>query len=165
MTRRGERSLAHALLALLALPGVVAFGIPLAWLRPRSAGWRLAPEGAVLVVVGAAILLWCVRAFYVSGRGTLAPWAPPSHLVTEGLYRYSRNPMYVGVLCILAGWALGFRSPALGLYAAVIGVMFHLRILLHEEPFLARTHGAEWLAYAARTPRWLLLRRSANLVA
>ena len=47
--------------------------------------------------------------------------------------------MYVGVLLILCGWAIGLRSWALAVYAAGIAVAFHLRVLLHEEPFLART--------------------------
>jgi protein-S-isoprenylcysteine O-methyltransferase Ste14 len=48
------------------------------------------------------------------------------------------------------------------LYGAAIGVAFHLRVLFHEEPFLARTHGASWTAYAARVPRWARRRRAAE---
>jgi len=49
--------------------------------------------------VGAGVLLWCIRDFAVVGRCTLSPVAPPKHLVARGLYRYVRNPMYVGVIC------------------------------------------------------------------
>jgi protein-S-isoprenylcysteine O-methyltransferase Ste14 len=100
-------------------------------------------------------LLWCVRDFYVSGRGTLAPWDPPRRVVAVGLYRYSRNPMYVGVTLMLLGWATAFAVPGLFVYAAVVAVGFHLRVVLGEEPWLARTHGAEWDEYARRVPRWL----------
>jgi protein-S-isoprenylcysteine O-methyltransferase Ste14 len=72
----------------------------------------------------------------------------------RGLYRWSRNPMYVGVLCVVAGWAIGFRSIGLAVYGLALLVAFHLRVVTAEEPFLARTHGAEWEAYAARVPRW-----------
>ena len=96
-----------------------------------------------------------VREFYVAGRGTLAPWSPPRNLVTSGLHRDSRNPMYVGVLLILCGWAIGLWSWPLAIYAAGIAVVFHVRVLLHEEPFLARTHGDAWTAYRARVGRWL----------
>ena len=149
----------RALIALLALPGVVAFAVPLLLLRPDGAGWTLAAPGAILAAVGVVLLAWCVRKFYVAGSGTLAPWAPPKHLVVSGPYRYSRNPMYVAVLCIVAGWAAGFRSTAIGLYAFGLLIAFHLRILLHEEPFLARAHGEGWRAYAASVPRWFGLTR------
>ena len=102
-----------------------------------------------------AVLLLTVREFYVAGRGTLAPWSPPRTLVTSGLYRYTRNPMYVGVLLILCGWAIGFRSWPLAIYAAAVAIAVHLRVVLHEEPFLARTHGDAWTAYRARVGRWL----------
>jgi protein-S-isoprenylcysteine O-methyltransferase Ste14 len=101
------------------------------------------------------LLLWCVRDFYVAGRGTLAPWSPPRRLVTVGPYRLSRNPMYVAVLLILCGWALTFASPTFWFYMACVAVAFHLRVVFFEEPWLARTHGAAWLAYRNRVPRWL----------
>lgn len=149
-----SRLLPRALTAFLALPGVVAFAVPLLLLRPREAGWTIAAPGAIVVGAGTILLAWCVREFYVAGSGTLAPWAPPKHLVVSGPYRYSRNPMYVAVLCIVSGWALGYRSAAIGLYALGLLVAFQLRILWHEEPVLARTHGDQWRAYAARVPRW-----------
>lgn len=142
----------RALLAFLALPAIVAFLVP--WLLvPSAAHFRV---GALSVLaVGACLLLWCVRDFYVAGRGTLAPWAPPQHLVTVGLYRVSRNPMYVAVLIILVGWALGSRSIALWLYAAAVALAFHVRVVAYEEAWLTRTFGADWLAYRAHVPRWL----------
>jgi protein-S-isoprenylcysteine O-methyltransferase Ste14 len=143
----------RALLAFIALPGVVAFLIPL-WI---ASGSQPAPGIAAVIALGAglATLLWCVGSFYVSGKGTLAPWAPPRQLVTTGLYRFSRNPMYIGVLLVLAGWALLYQSSVLAWYAAAIAVAFHLRVILGEEPWLARTHGEAWSAYKRRVPRWL----------
>ena len=76
--------------------------------------------------------------------------------MTVGLYRYSRNPMYLAVATMLFGWALAFASSGLALYAVVICVAFHLRVVFGEEPWLARTHGAAWDEYRARVPRWLL---------
>ncbi len=142
-----------AFAAFLALPGVVAFGAPLLLLKPP--GRPLTAGGAILAAAGSLLLLWCVREFYVAGRGTLAPWSPPKHLVTTGPYRRSRNPMYVAVILILWGWAAGFQSRALASYALIVMIAFHLRVLLHEEPWLARTFGDEWARYKARVPRWL----------
>ena len=152
MNRPG-RSFLHALTAFLALPGMIAFVVPWLW-RPR--GTELNPAGFAALGVGVVLLLWCVRDFYVVGRGSLAPWAPPERLVVVGLYRYSRNPMYVAVLLILVGWAWIFESRTLWIYAACIAIAFHLRVVFGEEPWLARTHGEQWTAYVARVPRWLL---------
>lgn len=147
----------RALTAFIVLPGVIAFLVP--WvLRPR--GGPIHVVGIPVLVAGAFLLLWCVRDFYVSGRGSLAPWAPPKRLVRVGLYRVSRNPMYIAVLLVLAGWALVFQTRALWLYLAVMAVTFHLRVVMGEEPWLERTHGEEWRVYRARVPRWLWSRRS-----
>jgi protein-S-isoprenylcysteine O-methyltransferase Ste14 len=145
----------RALFAFLALPGIVAFAAPLLVFKRTwpPVGW--AWIGAVVLAVGFVLLAMTVRDFYVLGRGTLAPWSPPTRLVVAGLYRFSRNPMYVGVLCIVLGWAILFRSGSLAVYAAALAVVFHVRVVWGEEPWLARTHGAEWQAYAARVPRWM----------
>ncbi len=145
----------RAIIAFLALPTVVAFLIP--WLlRPRRAEFDAL--GFPVVGIGAVLLFWCVRDFYVAGRGTLAPWAPPKELVTVGLYRISRNPMYVAVWTIVLGFAIGYRSVALWIYVAVLVVAFHLRVIFFEEPWLARTFGSSWLAYRSDVPRWFGLR-------
>jgi protein-S-isoprenylcysteine O-methyltransferase Ste14 len=150
---RSDGIFLRALVAFLALPGIVAFAVPLLLLRPAGRT-RLEPDGALVLAIGCLVLLACVREFYVAGKGTLAPWAPPRHLVTSGLYRYSRNPMYVGVLLVVGGWALAFRSTSLAVYAITLVVAFHLRVVLGEEPWLARTHGEAWEHYRHRVPRW-----------
>lgn len=148
--------LPRALAAFLILPGTIAFVVPW-WIHPRGVPFHVV--SAPVLAVGVALLLWCVRDFYVAGRGTLAPWDPPKRLVIVGLYRVSRNPMYVAVLVILCGWALAFPSRSLWTYAAVVAVGFHLRVVFGEEPWLARTHGEEFAAYRAAVPRWLGVRR------
>ncbi|WP_116807242.1 methyltransferase family protein [Steroidobacter cummioxidans] len=122
------------------------------WLTDRALHW---PYGLALIALGTFGLLWCVRDFYVSGKGTLAPWAPPQSLVIVGLYRYSRNPMYVCVFTVLVGWSISFSSIGLLAYALAIGVAFHLRVVLGEEPWLARTHGVAWQQYTRQVRRWL----------
>src|SRR5512133_2639828 len=61
--------------------------------------------GLVVIVIGLAIYLWCAWDFTFAGKGTPAPIDPPKELVVRGLYRYTRNPMYVGILSILLGEA------------------------------------------------------------
>ena len=98
--------------------------------------------------------LWCVRDFYVIGKGTLAPWDPPKKLVTVGLYRYVRNPIYVGVVGFVAGCSLIAGSRRMAVYAAVLAVGFHLRVIFYEEPTLARLFGIQWHVYRANVNRW-----------
>ena len=78
-----NRLLVRAVVAFVALPGVVAFVAPLLLAmsvqRAFTEWWGIVPLG-----LGTVLLLACVREFYVSGRGTLAPWAPPSALVVTG---------------------------------------------------------------------------------
>lgn len=104
---------ARALLAFIAMPGMVAFAIPFAWLWQSGQLRVVHPWGLTVLLIGAVGLLRCVRDFYVQGEGTLAPWAPPERLVVVGPYRWSRNPMYVSVLLVLLGWAAAFASAAL----------------------------------------------------
>ena len=146
---------ARALFALLLLPGSFGFLIPLFVIEPE---WRQRPFellALVPLVFGLLLLLACVREFYVSGKGTLAPWSPPVHLVTSGPYRFSRNPMYVAMSSLVLGWAWAFYSMPLFWYALFVIAAFHARILLGEEPRLAKVFGSEWTAYRARVPRWL----------
>jgi protein-S-isoprenylcysteine O-methyltransferase Ste14 len=144
----------RAIFAFLALPGMVAFVIPLVLAGAMQPLRVQRSPGLVVLILGFGLLVWCVREFYVTGRGTLAPWQPPKYLVVTGPYRYCRNPMYVGVDLILLGWAILYWSGLLLLYAVSISVAFHLRVVLAEEPRAARTFGEAWAAYRAQTPRW-----------
>jgi protein-S-isoprenylcysteine O-methyltransferase Ste14 len=152
----------RALFAFIAMPGIVAFAIPAVWLWRRNQLSLEHPLGLLLLAVGTAGLLWCVRDFYVEGKGTLAPWAPPQELVVVGLYRYSRNPMYVCVLLTLLGWAASFASMGLFTYTLLVAIAFHLRVVLGEEPWLSQTHGASWQIYKRQVPRWVGMRRNSD---
>jgi protein-S-isoprenylcysteine O-methyltransferase Ste14 len=143
------------LVAFLALPGVVAFVVPLAIALPARS---VSVIGVLPLLAGCLLLGWCVREFHVAGRGTLAPWSPPQNLVVSGPYQYSRNPMYVAVLLILASWAVLFQARLLAAYALLVAIAFHLRVVFGEEPWLARMHGDDWLRYRALVSRWLGVR-------
>ena len=150
----------RALVAVLVLPGNVAGVIP--WLLVAHPIHFLqgAPLAAALVafVLGMVIAGRCVADFARRGRGTLAPVDPPKKLVVEGLYRYSRNPMYVGVLLILLSEAALCRSRTLLIYSALVAVIFHLWTVFYEEPRLRKSFGAEYDDYCRRIGRWWTLR-------
>ncbi|MEI6135399.1 MAG: isoprenylcysteine carboxylmethyltransferase family protein [Desulfomonile sp.] len=99
-------------------------------------------------------MLWCLRDFFVSGKGTGSPWDPPKHLVVVGLYRFTRNPMYIGVLLVVGGWAIVAGSPLIGAYLIPLAVVLHLRIIFKEEPWMFRKFGQDWARYSKRVPRW-----------
>ena len=111
--------------------------------------------------VGGATYAWCVWDFATFGRGTPAPIDAPKKLVVRGLYRYTRNPMYVGVLTVISGWAVLFQTGPLVLYAALVGTGFHLFVVLYEEHHLHREFGDDYDAYRAQVGRWLPRRRPA----
>ena len=144
------------LLFTVLVPGTVAVYVPLLLTRSLLAGTGPVRGLAVLVfAVGASIYAWCVWDFATFGRGTPAPIDAPKRLVVRGLYRVTRNPMYVGVLTVILGWAVLYRSRALALYALAIWCCFESFVLLYEEPHLRRVLGSEYDAYRARVGRWL----------
>jgi len=147
------------LLFTLLVPGSVAFYIPL-WIASPAPVDR-APDaihwlGLAPLAVGVAIYLWCAWDFASFGRGTPAPIDAPTRLVVRGLYRYVRNPMYVGVLCAIVGWALYLASGMLCLYAAAVWTAFHLFVVVYEEPHLRSRFGADYERYCAVVNRWLV---------
>jgi protein-S-isoprenylcysteine O-methyltransferase Ste14 len=148
----------RAAFAVLAMPAIVAGYLPG---RIGSAPERLPLDigawaflGLAVGAVGLGLFSWTVRDFFVRGQGTLAPWDPPKFLVAEGSYRWSRNPMYVGVLLLIWGQGIWYRSGEVLIYGAVMAVIFHLRVVLGEEPWLAKTFPEPWAAYTMRVKRW-----------
>ena len=144
------------LLFTLLMPGSVAVWIPWYLAGPAPGGSAISRFAAgALFALGAAIYAWCLWDFATFGRGTPAPIDAPKHLVVRGLYRYSRNPMYVGILSVICGWILLYGSVRLAVYGAVVATVFHSFILLYEEPHLARVFGREYRLYRERVGRWL----------
>src|SRR5215470_17305283 len=136
----------------LLLPGSVTFLIPYLLLSSgiEPIPSRLEPfrfVGLVPILIGALILLRCIWDFAVAGRGTLAPVDPPTRLVVRGLYRYVRNPMYVGVVSALLGEAWLFASFPLLIYAACTFLVVHLFVVFYEEPSLRRRFGESYEEY------------------
>ena len=144
------------------VPGTLAVAVPqlLARWRPHPSlpiGARTSRIlGTLSLLAGVAIYLHTVVRFERDGGGTPSPTDEPETLVTSGLYAHSRNPMYVGVLLIVLGQALGHRSVAVLWWAAGLWIGFHNRVIGWEEPHLAEKHGAEYEDYRDRVPRWFL---------
>jgi protein-S-isoprenylcysteine O-methyltransferase Ste14 len=150
---------ARSLLFLILIPGTVAGYIPFRILRtsrelvmpPISVSTVL---GSGVALLGIYMLVRCVWDFLSFGRGTLAPFDPPRRLVVRGLYRFTRNPMYNGVLALILGEAWLFRSTALFQYAILVFVIFHLVVIIYEEPALESRFAESYRAYRIVVPRW-----------
>jgi protein-S-isoprenylcysteine O-methyltransferase Ste14 len=128
-------------------------------------GWQMQPAffeveslrfvGAAVALAGLYLLLDSFARFAVEGLGTPAPIAPPTHLVVSGIYRYVRNPMYVGVVSAILGQALFFGDRRLAVYGAIMWLAFHLFVLVYEEPTLKETFGEEYETFRRKVPRWI----------
>lgn len=149
----------RSLLWTVAFPGMVAGYIPWRYVGLAQAHFTTRDPaqllGVLLVAVGAGLLLTCIWEFARRGRGTLAPVDPPQHLVVQGLYRYVRNPMYVGVTTILLGELLIARTGALALYCGGWLVAVNLFVVGYEEPTLRRLFGTEYERYTRAVNRWI----------
>ena len=144
------------LLFTLAVPGTIGVYVPLVLARGRPPALGLVFLLALaLLATGGVIYAWCVWDFAVFGRGTPAPIDAPKKLVVRGLYRYTRNPIYVGVLTVLLGWAVMFRGTVLLVYAFCVAICFHLFVVLYEERHLQKEFGGEYDDYRRRVSRWL----------
>ena len=144
-------------------PGSTAVLVP--WLVTRWRGgapaWAQA-LGAVVTTAGAALVVATFVQFVIEGRGTPAPVAPTEELVVGGLYRWVRNPMYLGVAGAIAGQAVMFASVGVVVWLAAFVLAVTAFVRGYEEPTLRRTFGASYEAYAAAVPRWLPRRHPWN---
>ena len=140
------------------VPGILAGWLPVylagGFGQVRAFGVRQL-IASLLLAAGFSTMLAATVFFGTVGRGTAAPFDPPVRLVARGPHRYVRNPMYLGLVVAVVGWALWFESWSLVLYAGAGWLFFHLIVRFYEEPTLQQLFGAEYDAYRARVRRWL----------
>ena len=122
---------------------------PLAYWNLGLSRWA----GLPLAVLGVVVVATCVRRF--DSTTTLYPFDRPSVFVTDGFYRYSRNPMYtaLAISLVAAAIMLGSVTPMFAIPVFVCSIT--VRFIVHEERTLERSFGAEYLAYKSRVRRWL----------
>jgi protein-S-isoprenylcysteine O-methyltransferase Ste14 len=155
MASLGRSIVVSALFTLFGGPGMLLVLLPwwMTRLRPVP-GWN-APAGWLLILVGLVPLLESIVRFVVIGRGTLVPTTPTERLVVSGLYRYVRNPMYLGVGLTLAGEALLFWSSSMVMELTIAAALMDIFVRFYEEPKLFRTYGGEYRRYQRNVGRWI----------
>jgi protein-S-isoprenylcysteine O-methyltransferase Ste14 len=108
-----------------------------------------------LSIIGILTIIWCSVEFINRGRGTPAHLDPPKTLVIHGLYKYVRNPIYVGALLVQVAYILWFGSRIVILYFLLFFLAFYILVVFIEEPILKNTFGTAYDEYIKKVPRWI----------
>jgi protein-S-isoprenylcysteine O-methyltransferase Ste14 len=135
--------------AAIALQLAVPLSIPRGFLTPA-----IIPAGAALISVGAALVVLARRELAQHGQPT-DPGLPTSKIVTTGVFSFSRNPLYLGGVCILVGIALALSLPWVLVLLLPAFVACHYILIAPEEKYLAAKFGKEYRMYVASVHRWI----------
>ena len=112
-----------------------------------------AVTGALVAVGGIALAVAAERCFKAAGTN-VPPWKPSLRLATAGVYRYLRNPMYVGLLLLVAGIGIALASDWTLVLLVPMAVLLHRGVVLREERYLEEKFGEDYRRYKASVPRW-----------
>jgi protein-S-isoprenylcysteine O-methyltransferase Ste14 len=110
--------------------------------------------GVVLFIIGVFLIIFARRELAQNGQPT-DPGLPTSTIVTTGVFSISRNPLYLGGVCVLAGIAMVFNWPWVLLLLLPSIIACHYILIAPEERYLANKFGKEYLFYTASVHRWI----------
>lgn len=152
-------------------PPLIYFGfLGLAWVLDRYGAQIGLPAGedmtlglttevrrgvAMVLIIGGLLLDGMAAGLFRRLGTAVEPWKPSTALATDGPYRFSRNPIYVGFAITYAGLAIAMDSPVALLMLVPCLVVIDWAVIRKEEAYLARTFGADYEAYCKRVRRWL----------
>lgn len=118
---------------------------------PPSLRWTLVP---LLCLTGLTLIAAALAGFRKADTPA-PPWVPTTAFVAQGVYRFTRNPMYLGMFLIYISLAVAADAPvALWLILPLVSII-HYGVILREERYMAAKFGAQYIAYTGRVPRWL----------
>lgn len=110
--------------------------------------------GIALFVVGVWLVAQALRGFRAANTSPV-PVRPTTALVLRGPYRYTRNPMYLGMLLVSAGITLAANALWPLLFLPIVIGVINRKVILREEKYLSRKFGGEYEVYKRRTRRWI----------
>lgn len=136
--------------------GFLALGLGLdrLWPYPLLPEAVQYPLGAALFALGLVLVLASMRHFRAAGT-SFDTQKPDTAIVSEGPYRFSRNPIYIGLTAAYAGIGIAVDAPWVWVLLLPTLVVMHYGVIAREERYLARKFGREYLDYRARVRRWL----------
>lgn len=111
--------------------------------------------GILILLMGLQLTISSILLFIKVGKGTLAPWDPTQKLVVKGPYRYTRNPMIIGVLFIIFAEALLLGFSGLIIYAILFFLLNTIYFKFSEEPGLVKRFGNDYIEYRKNVPMWI----------
>jgi len=109
--------------------------------------------GAILLAVSAGLAIPALLAFLAAGTH-VEPWKPTSAVVTDGIFAWLRNPMYVGLIMGLAGLSVLLASDWTLVMTVVVAPVLHFGVVKREERYLEAKFGDAYRGYKARVPRY-----------
>jgi protein-S-isoprenylcysteine O-methyltransferase Ste14 len=127
------------------------------WVAGNDAFENARPAGWIVIAVGVSIAFACALEFAWRGIGTPAPFDPPRRLVISGLYRWVRNPMYVGLGVLLLGEAITFPRLTITMLIMIASLWLATTIFIitFEEPTLRSKFGDDYAEYCRNVRRWI----------
>lgn len=110
--------------------------------------------GLLLLAAGLGLIVWARQLFTRTGQSPI-PWKPSPELLLQGPYRFTRNPMYLGMTLISIGIGLAVDNLWIALFALLALLTVHLIAVLPEERYLSDKFGESYTAYLAQVRRYL----------
>jgi protein-S-isoprenylcysteine O-methyltransferase Ste14 len=138
--------------------GTLIVGVALGWAL-HIEGWPTYRSlsvyiGGTFTLLGIVLILWGAGLFRRAGTN-VKPWEPANALVTTGLYRKTRNPMYLGMTLLYFGLAVLLHSIVALLLLPVVLIVMQTQVIAREERYLEARFGDDYRNYKSRVRRWL----------
>jgi protein-S-isoprenylcysteine O-methyltransferase Ste14 len=108
----------------------------------------------LLLVAGSSLVL-AARNHFVRAGTDVKPWKTSSAIVSDGVYAFTRNPMYLGMALVYLGIALGFASMSALVLLPLLLVVVHTQVIAREERYLEAKFGDLYREYRTKVRRWL----------